>query len=51
MCREPILGCQITLHAWGGVAEEARVERDVEEQKERTSERVTEKGDFQSGRR
>lgn len=33
------------------VAEEARVERDVEEQKERTSERVTEKGDFQSGRR
>lgn len=29
-----------------GSAEKARVERDVEEQKERTSERVTEKGVF-----
>lgn len=52
MCREPILGRQITLHAFKmhsvlgemGVAEEARVERDVEEQRDRTSESDSERG-------
>ena len=58
MCGGPILGRQITLHAFKmhsaegevGAAEEARVERDVEEQKERTREGDTEEGGFRKGK-